>query len=106
MKIKAFLLVYSTKSDIYGNRYHAARIINPRTGESVTVKTCSGGNARYVVGQLVGGCVFDETIETCSARLNSLPDYEYMDIAALASALRRIGYSIPQKRVEKVNGCL
>ena len=106
MKIKAFLMVYSTKSDIYGNRYHAARIINPKNGESVTVKTCSGGNARYIVGQLVGGCVFDETIPTCSARLNSLPDYEYMDIAELTIALRRIGYRIPKSRLEKVNGCL
>lgn len=49
MKIRFILDIYSSKADVYGNRYHVAQLTSTRTGRSVWFWTHSESNARVAV---------------------------------------------------------
>lgn len=54
MKIRFILDIYSSKADVYGNRYHVAQLTSTRTGRCVWFRAHSEDNARHAFARALG----------------------------------------------------
>ena len=96
--IKIILEHHFTARDVYGNVYHAARVVNARTGKGFVTRTSSKSNAIYDISRCFAGAgptIHIADIPTGSARNSSLPaptGGSVRGVGGWRKALRGVGF--------------
>lgn len=111
--IKLHLQHYYTKRDMYGNVYHAVRVVNIKNGKGFLISTPSLGNVTGILHDAFKGwqnCQYIiSEVPTNSVRLSSLPAGRIENLnpcgfddckpykGSWKRELNKIGFKLPRK---------